>query len=292
MGRMRGWGLLLAVAVPLLIFFSWSRLGSETSRINLERYEAWQARDLAQLLQPLQAHYTQNRRLAAAGDVALPAIPPRNGVKRWTLQADTTLLVELDAKLEGRVVQLRYVPVLRAGGHLLYDCVPNAALMQLARICRPEVIRSAADVATQLEANTHAQATLYATGSASVTSVPPAGVPTGSVVQVPAMAQDLNRCGFQCVQPQTCVTPRPLACAALVDEGNSRRQEIAATPTDYRGSSLATRAEADAVCAQALGAGYRVVEAASLSGVVRLGGGMEYWVHNPLNPAANCWSGS
>lgn len=50
MSRMRGWGLLLAVAVPLLIFFSWSRLGGETARINLERYEAWAGHDAAALM--------------------------------------------------------------------------------------------------------------------------------------------------------------------------------------------------------------------------------------------------
>ena len=90
--RLRAWGLLLAVALPLLIFFSWSRLGGEKARINLERYEAWAGSDPAALMRPLHAHYLKQRQPAAHGDLELPAVPPKSGVKSWALQADSTLL--------------------------------------------------------------------------------------------------------------------------------------------------------------------------------------------------------
>ncbi len=41
MKHLRGWGLLLAICVPLLILFSWNRLGKESSRINIDRFGEW-----------------------------------------------------------------------------------------------------------------------------------------------------------------------------------------------------------------------------------------------------------
>ena len=81
-----------------------------------------------------------------------------------------------------------------------------------------------------------------------------------------------------------------LACAQQVNEGNSGHQDVAATPDDVRRSQFATRSAADSACAQALGTGYRVAQAGSLGGVVKLAGGKEYWVHNDLRPAQNCWA--
>lgn len=289
MTRLRAWGLLLAVALPLLIFFSWSRLGGETARINLERYEAWAGSDAAALMRPLHAHYLKQRQPAAHGDLDLPAVPPKSGVKSWALQADSTLLVTLDAKVDGRVVQLRYVPIVRSATDIFYDCVSDTSPVQVGRLCRAEVLKSVADVAAQLEANAQVLATLPPVQTASGTALP-AGTPTGSVVVVPATAQDLNHCGFQCVQPQSCVTPRPLACAKQVSEGNSGYQDVRATPDDVRGSQFGTRSAADAACAQALGAGYRVAQASSLGGVLALTGSNEYWVHNDLRTEQNCWS--
>lgn len=289
MGRMRGWGLLLAVAFPLLVFFSWSRLGGEKARINLERYEAWAGSDAAPLLQPLHTFFLKQQALAASGDLLLPAIPDKSGVQRWTLQADSTLLVTLDAQVEGRVVQLRYVPIVRSARGIFYDCVSDTSPLHVGRVCRAEVLKSPADVAAQLETNAQVLATLPPVQSASGTALP-AGTPTGSVVVVPATAQDLNHCGFQCVQPQSCVTPRPLACARQVNEGNSGHQDLSATPDDMRGNQFASRSAADAACAQALGSGYRLAQAGSLGGVPSLAGGKEYWVHNELRPEQNCWS--
>ena len=289
MSRLRGWGLLLAVALPLLIFFSWSRLGGEKARINLERYEAWAGSDPAALMRPLHAHYLKQRQPAAHGDLELPAVPPKSGVKSWALQADSTLLVTLDAKVDGRVVQLRYVPIVRSATGIFYDCVSDTSPVQVGRFCRGEVLKATTDVAAQLDANAQVLATLPPVQTASGTALP-AGTPTGSVVVVPAAAKDLNNCGFQCVQPQSCVTPRPLACAKLVTEGSSGYQDVRATPDDVRGSQFDTRSAADAACAQTLGAGYRVAQAGGLGGVFTLTGGNEYWVHNDVRTEQNCWT--
>lgn len=258
---MRGWGLLLAVAVPLLIFFS---------------------SDAAALMRPLHEYFLKQQQPAASGDLVLPEVPPKSGVKSWALQADSTLLVELDAKIEGRAVRLRYVPIVRSATGVFYDCVSDLSPVHVGRFCRAEVLTSVADVAAQL-------ATLPPVQSASGTALA-AGAPTGSVVVTPAAAQDLNGCGFQCVQPQSCVTPRPLACAKQVTEGNSGYQDVSATPDDVRGSQFASRSSADAACVQALGTGYRVAQAGSLGGVFKLAGGREYWVHNDVRAEANCWT--
>lgn len=290
MNRMRGWGLLLAVAVPLLIFFSWSRLGGEKARINLDRYADWSAQHSGVLMRPLTEYFLQHKKLAAPGDVALPAVPGNSGVKRWALQADTTLLVELDATVDGRAVQLRYVPLVRSASGIIYDCVSATSPVQVGRFCQGEVLKTEADIPAQLQANAQALQNLPAVLSASGVDLP-AGAAAGSVVVVPANAADLNHCGFQCVKPQSCVTPRPLACGRTVDEGNSRHLDVSATSDDFRGNQFATRSAADAACAQALGTGYRVVNAASLGGVFKLTGGNEYWVHNDLRTENNCWAG-
>jgi hypothetical protein len=113
---------------------------------------------------------------------------------------------------------------------------------------------------------------------------------TGFVVAVPEDPVQLDRCGYQCVKPQSCVTPRPLACSRFVTEGNMRRRELMATPQDFRGSDFATRSAASAACAQALGADFRLAEASSLlDHTIKPAGGREYWVHNELRPNHNCW---
>ena len=279
MTRMRGWGLLLAVCVPLLILFSWSRLGSESSRINLERYETWSAENSAVLMRPLMQYFMKNKKPARPGDWTLPAVPKNSGVKAWSLQADTTLLVELDAKVDGRAVRLTYVPLVRSDNGIFYDCVSATSPVQVGRFCRSEVLKSEADIAAQLDANARVLGGFPASTGAS-----------GSVVAVPATPADLNNCGFKCVKPQSCATPRPLACGVVVDEGNSRWLEVSATPDAFRGSDFATRSAADKACEQALGAGHRVAAAASLGGVFQLAGGNEYWVHNDLRTEANCWA--
>ena len=289
MSRMRGWGLLLAVAVPLLIFFSWSRLGGEKARINLDRYADWSATNSGVLIRPLVDYFLRYKKLATPGDVTLPDVPKNSGVKSWALQPDSTLLVELDAKVDGRAVQLRLVPLVRSATGVFYDCVSTTSPVQVGRFCESEVLKTEADIPAQLQTNAQVLQNLPAVQSASGVDLP-ADATAGSVVVVPANAADLNHCGFQCVKPQSCVTPRPLACGHTVDEGNSRRLEVSATNEDFRGSQFATRSAADAACAQALGAGYRVVGAASLGGVFKLAGGNEYWVHNDVRAESNCWA--
>jgi len=103
--------------------------------------------------------------------------------------------------------------------------------------------------------------------SASGVSLRP-GTIAGSVVVVPQGIATLNACGFQCVKPQSCVTPRPLACSKWVDQGNSAWADIAPTPTDFSGNHFATRSEADKVCAQTLGAGYMVLMTSGINSVL------------------------
>ncbi|PKO60790.1 MAG: hypothetical protein CVU24_11520 [Betaproteobacteria bacterium HGW-Betaproteobacteria-18] len=290
MTRMRGWGLLLAVGVPLLIFFSWSRLGAEKSRINLERFEAWAAAagDATALTLPLVKYFLENGKLAESGDVTMPAIPEKSGIKAWTVQADSTVRVDLDAKIDGRPVQLTYVPVVRSATTIFYDCVSPFSTAEVGRICPTNVLQSVAAIPDQLAANAQILHALPAVVSAAGVSLH-ADTATGSVVVVPQDAARLNDCGFQCVKPQSCATPRPLACSQWFDKGDSGWLEVAATSDDFPGYRFATRGEADKACAQSLGDGYKVLGASSISGVFKLVGGNEYWVHNEMKAEANCW---
>ncbi len=143
-------------------------------------------------------------------------------------------------------------------------------------------------IKTQLVANQQAIDNAAAALAASGTALP-VGSDAGSVVAVPAKVEDLEQCGFQCVKPQSCITPRPLACSKLVTTDNSAYMAITPTHVDYRGSDLATRSAADQACEQAAGAGYKVLLASSISGRFTLLGGNEYWVHNAMQAEKNCW---
>jgi hypothetical protein len=296
MTRLRGWGLLLGIALPLLLIFNWQRLGAEKARIQMERYEAWLGGQSGQLFHPLNDYFVKHLVPATAGDISLPPVPTDAGIKSWALQPDGTLLMTLDFKFEGRPLRLRWVPVVRparysSGTHRVdYDCVRSGPGDQVPRLCQGETLKTEAEVGPQLAANAQALEKLPPVISASGVALA-AGSNMGSVVVVPANTSNLNNCGFQCVQPQSCITPRPLACGKLVEEGGRTLYAIAATPEDHRASDLTSRGAADAACAQGLGPDYRVVSAGSLSGQFRLSGGREYWVHNDVRPAANCWSG-
>lgn len=287
--QIRGWGLLLMICAAALLAYSWSRLGPEKARQSLERYESWSGKNPSALLGPPSQYFLKQRKLAGPGDLILPAVSAESGVKVWALQADNTLRVELEGSAEGKAVVLRYVPVVRGATGLYFDCVSSAPLERVGRVCQAEVVKSEAGIAAQLEANAQVIARLPAVVSASGVELT-AGTAAGSVVVVPANAADLNNCGYQCVKPQSCATPRALACGRTVDEGNSRWLEVSPTPDEMRGSNFATRAAADNACKQALGAGYLVAVASSLGGVFKLNGGSEYWVHNDLRAEANCWT--
>ena len=297
MSRLRGWGLLLGIALPVLLFFNWQRLGAERTRIQMERYEAWLGARSGQLFQPLNDYFVKHLVPASTGDVNLPPVPTDAGIKSWALQTDGTLLMTLDFKLEGRPLRLRWVPVVRparysGGTHRVdYDCVRSGPGDPLPRLCQGEALKTEAEVGAQLDANATALKNLPPVVSASGVAMA-AGANMGSVVVMPTNVSDLNHCGFQCVQPQSCITPRPLACSKLTEEGGRSFNTIAATAEDHRASDLPSRSAADAACAQGLGADYRVVSASSLSGVFRLSGGREYWVHTDVRPTANCWAGN
>ena len=295
MSRVRGWGLLLGVCVPLLFYFSWSRLQTEKSRINIERFES--AGDVAGIARVLTPYYLKNRKIALAGDVEIPAVPAKSGVKAWTLRPDGVVQVELDAKVDGASVRLLYVPVVRIN-NVIYDCLSTTTATAVGRFCYAETIPAAeiqgnaakleALITTQLAANQQAIDNAPAVLNASGTALP-AGGESGSVVAVPAKVADLEHCGFQCVKPQSCITPRPLACSKLVTEGSTGYLAITPTNVDYRGGDFATRSAADQACEQTVGAGYKVLESSSISGKFSLTGGNEYWVHNGVQADKNCW---
>lgn len=287
MNHLRGWGLLLAIGMPLLILFSWNRLGAETTRINVERYGEWSSQDQGRFVQPLVAHFQRHQRVARPGDVELAPFPKTSGVKRWSIQPDTVLHVELDAKDEGKPVVLRYVPMVKGPKGVFYDCVSAAPLRLVSRFCRATDIGSEAAIPAQLATNDRLVAQ-FAAGDAAAGTPPPAL--SGRVLAMPADSAALEACGSGCVRPQACVNPRPLACSRRVTEAGTTRLEITASPADLSGSSVPTLAEADAICERATGAGARVLRASSISGVARLRAGDEHWVHDDLEPTANCWS--
>ena len=286
--KRRGWGLLLATALALMLWFAWAQLQSRKSSVNLERFGAWLQSDSGALMRPLFDFGVQNRRAAGPADVTLPAVPPSIGVKTWSLANDTVLRVELDANIDGMPVVLKFVPVIRGANGIFYDCVSATAAIHVGTFCTAEAVRSAADIPAQLDANEKVTATLPLVVSASGVDLP-RGAAAGRVVVVPQNADDLRNCGFQCVKPQSCVTPRPLACGKTMDEGNSGWTELAATTSDFRGDSFATRTQADQACAQSLGAGYYVLPSGSIGGVTKLAGGREYWLHDQSHPPSNCW---
>jgi hypothetical protein len=295
MTRLKSWGLLLGISIPLLFYFSWSRLQNEKARINLDRFEA--SGDVAGIGRVLTPFYLKNRKIAVAGDVEIPAAAAKSGVKAWTLRPDGVVLVELDAKADGEMVKLFYVPVVRIN-NVIYDCLSATPAQFVGKFCYAETMLAAgagadakkleALIKTQLAANQQAiddaPPVRNAAGNALL-----AGAETGSVVAVPSNVNDLLKCGFQCVKPQSCVTPRPLACSKTVDEANTRYAVIASTNTDYRGNSFASLSEANKACEQSLGADYQVLEASNISGKYQLSGDTEYWVHNGMQADKNCW---
>ncbi|MEY4585446.1 MAG: hypothetical protein RJB10_1943, partial [Pseudomonadota bacterium] len=101
MTRLKSWGLLLGIAIPLLFYFSWSRLQNEKARINLDRFAA--AGDVAGIGRVLTPYFLKNKKIAVAGDVEIPAVPAKSGVKTWTLRPDGVVSVELDAKVDGKL---------------------------------------------------------------------------------------------------------------------------------------------------------------------------------------------
>jgi hypothetical protein len=290
MDRIRGWGWLLALALPLLVFFSWSQLGSSASRINLERYENSGGGDASRNEGELVTFFKRTRKLPVAGDIALPPIPPKSGIKAWSLEPDGIYKVEIDAKIDGRAVVLQFVPIVRKGG-LIYDCVSSTSAVHVRKFCMTYELKSVDDIPAQLQANLVAMKNLPAMIGATGEAVP-AGVLTGQALVAPENLAALNNCGYQCVKPLSCANERPLLCVKIVDEGNARWQEFSATSIGYRGTNIANEAQANTLCEQALGTGWGVAQASNLSGKPNIAGSSEYWVHDNANRQGNCWPAS
>jgi hypothetical protein len=289
MSRLRGWGVLLAIGVPLMIFISWSRLGATSSNINLERFENWLTQPTSDFIGPAAQHFSRYKKLAIPGDVTLPAVPKNSGVKSWELQNDATLVVQLDAKVDGRVVQLRYVPIVNGASSVSYDCVSTTSPVVVGKFCRADTIRSVDDIPARLAANEEILKNLPPVVTASGDKLA-AGTLMGSVYVMPTKVADGDSCGFSCVKPQSCANARPLACVIVIETSNSRTQEFSPTADNFRGTDMATRSAADKACAQALGSGYKVAVGASMWGQFKLSGGADYWMHNDVSEQNNCWS--
>lgn len=287
-GGIRGWGLLLVLAAPLLVLFAWNRLEAESSRVAMERFDAWWSEDQQRFLQPLGAFFEKNGRPARPGEVALRPFPAQSGVRSWAIQPDTVLRVELAAKHEGQPVVLNFVPMVKESRGVFYDCV--SATLQVRRACRGDAIGSVAAIPAQLTENARLVAGFATGAGAGATAGAVSQNQSGVVVVMPADGASLESCGLRCVQTQACINPRPLACGRLVREGATSRYEIGATDGDHAASALATLADADRICESAKGPGAQIVRAGAIGGVAALKAGFEYWVHDDLRPTANCWS--
>ncbi|MBS7806784.1 hypothetical protein [Variovorax sp. PCZ-1] len=284
MNRMRGWGFLLAIGVPLLIFFSWSRLGSQTSRINLERYENQGPGDS---LQMLSAHFKKTRQLPVAGNFTLPPIPPKSGIKAWSVQPDGVFKIEIDAKIDGQAVVLLHVPVVGKNG-VIYDCVSTVSRAYVRKFCLEESVKSVADIPAQLQANTVALNNLppviAATGE-----VLASGVLTGSAFVAQGDENTLNNCGYNCVKPLSCANERPLLCSKIMDQNHVRFLELRPSGSNHRAINLQSESLASQACEQSLGTGWAIARAGDLGAKGKAALSGEYWLHDDRDKERNCW---
>ena len=240
MARLPGWGLLLAIGMPLLILLGWNRLGGETSRIQLDRYADWSSVHVTpKLLYPLQQHFRVRRTLAGPGDFALPPVPAKSGVKAWSLRPDKVLRVELDAKEGGQAGRA----ALRSGGE---DGERRRSTTASAISAARSSAASAAPSGSSRKPRSRpsskpTRASCRARRRSRRQAARRCALPARSAASSPfrPSASDLDRCGAQCIKLQRCVTPRPLACGRIVREANTTRQEVVATRDDFRGSSFA-----------------------------------------------------
>ncbi len=287
MSKLRGWGLLLSLSLPLLVFFSWSQLGSSTSRINLERYEQLVGSGTDGNTEDLAVFFQKTRRLAVAGDITLRPVPPKSGVKAWSIQADGIYKVEIDAKIDGKPVVLLFVPLVQKT-LVRYECVSATSMLHVRKICQQDYLQSVDGIPAQLIANAQAMKNLPpvidTTGA-----VIPNGVLTGSAYL--AKGGDTSAeilCGAQCVKPLACANERPLLCTKTMDQDNARWQEFRASSSQHRGVNIASAAEVDKICTQSLGEGWGIARAESLGKVTLTG---EHWVHDNMSGQNNCWPG-
>jgi hypothetical protein len=288
MQRLRGWGWLLAVAMPFLVYISWAQLDSQASRKQLERFANWNIHGSGGFFPVLRDFFAKNQRVPAAGDVQLPAPDPQSGIKRLELQPNGVLHVELDARMEGKPVLLQYVPLVISLRTLAlsYDCVSTSPASVVRKFCEAYTIKTVEDIPGQLQAN--AQALLSAPPKLDGTgAVATAGVAMGGVLFVPEDPSKLDGCGFQCVKPMSCANTRALVCLHRNANGAA---ELVATPQAYRGTDIATAQDAQKIC-EDLGPGYTLASSHTLMSAGKLQGGSQYWVNHPYEPGSNCWTG-
>jgi hypothetical protein len=289
MGRIRGWGSLFALALPLLLWYIWSQLGTQTARINMERYSEWQSKEMPALRRDLTEFYLRNKRIAGPGDITLPQIPHNSGIQSWSIEPDTTITINLDAIIKGQPVRLHLVPVVRSASSIDYECVTNISQVDLRNVCYAEKMQRTMDIPAQLDANRQVVGNLPDIISSTGERLA-ADTPIGRVLVVPQDPADLNHCGYQCVKPKSCTSTRQIACSQLKREGNTSWFVIEASNVQVKGGSISTRSQADHICEEALGAGFKILMATSVTGTIHLDGGYEYWVHDDLRKENNCWS--
>jgi hypothetical protein len=288
MQKIKGWGLLLAVVVPLLILVSHSQLKNQQAQANFERFNDKAGEHLTPLLEVLVSHFEVNRQVASGTQVNLPSVPAKSGIKSWTLRDDGVAVIAFDAQVGTEIAALKLVPVLNSQGVLRYDCTVSEAVAKHIRQCEWTELPDEAAIQKRLAQNNAiaAKPVVSADGTALA-----AGVRTGSVLALPEDAKASNDCGYNCVKPQSCVSERPLSCSREVtQEGNGVRsgwRETKPSLNSVRASSIATRSDADKICSE-VGERFKLAEMGDI-GKTELRPGTEYWVHNQGNAAQNCW---
>jgi hypothetical protein len=276
MQKIKGWGLLLAVVVPLLILVSHSQLKSQQAQANFERFNDKAGEHLKPLLDVLMSHFEVNRQIASGTQVNLPAVPAKSGIKSWTLRDDSVAVITFDAQVGTEIAMLKLVPVLGSQGVLHYDCTVSAEVAKQVRMCEGLELPDEAAIQKRLAQNNAiaAKPVVSADGTALA-----AGVRIGSVLALPEDAK------------AACVSERPLSCSREVtQEGNGVRsgwRETKPSLNSVRASSIATRSDADKICSE-VGERFKLAEMGDI-GKTELRPGTEYWVHNQGNAAQNCW---
>lgn len=289
MNKIRGWGSLFAVALPLILWYVWSTLGAQTSRIAIERYSEWQSKEMPSIRRDLTEFYLRNKKVAGPDDVILPPNPPESGIHSWAIGPDTTVTIRLDAIIKGRPVELHFVPVVQGTNSIDYQCVSDTPKVYLNSVCYAETMQTTADIPAQLNSNKQVIDNLPDIIS-STGEVLEAGTAVGSVLVVPHAAEDLHHCGYQCVKLKNCAAVRQIACGKIIEQDGKRWFSVQPSNIQVKGGKITSRTAANRLCEEALGAGFQILSATSVTGVISLDGGYEYWVHDDLRKENNCWS--
>jgi hypothetical protein len=288
MQRLKGWGLLLAVIVPLLILFSHSQLKNQQAQANFERFNDKAGEHLTPLLEVLVSHFEVNRQVASGTQVNLPSVPAKSGIKSWMLRDDGVAVITFDAQIGAEIAVFKMVPILNNQGTLRYECSVSEAVAKYIRQCEWTELPDEAAIQKRLAQNNAIAAKPIVTADGTALA---AGVRTGSVLALPDDAKAANDCGYNCVKPQNCVSERPLSCAREVTKeyegGRTGWRETKPSLNSVRASSIATRSDADKICSE-VGDGFKLAEMGGI-GKTELRPGTEYWVHNQSTPSQNCW---